>query len=50
MSAMIVGGAVEADNRLREYEAAMRMRRRRMRDQAMWEDFERRYGKDDDDE
>ncbi|KAK3378305.1 hypothetical protein B0H63DRAFT_243797 [Podospora didyma] len=50
MSGMVLGSMIEADYRLREYEATMRMRRRLMRDQAMWKSFEQQYGKDDDDE
>jgi hypothetical protein len=48
MSGMILGGMIEADHRLRDYEAQMRVRRRYMRDQAVWQRFEQEYGKDDD--
>ena len=50
MSGMVVGSMIEADYRLREYEARMRMHKRRMRDRAMWESFENQYGKDDEDD
>ncbi|KAK3359808.1 hypothetical protein B0T25DRAFT_110199 [Lasiosphaeria hispida] len=50
MSGMVLGGMLEADARLREYEASMRMRRRLMRDQAMWKSFEEQYGKDDEED
>ena len=49
MSGMVLGSMLEADSRIREYEASMRMRRRIMREQAMWQSFEERYGKEDDD-
>ncbi|KAK1756890.1 hypothetical protein QBC47DRAFT_459581 [Echria macrotheca] len=48
MSGMVLGSMIEADYRLREYEASMRMRRRLMREQAMWQSLEEQYGKDDD--
>jgi hypothetical protein len=41
---------IEADYQLRQYEAQMRVRRRLMRDQAMWQSFEDQYGKDDEGE
>lgn len=50
MSGMVLGSMLEADRRLREYEAQMRLRRRLMRDQAMWASLEEQYGKGDDDE
>ncbi|KAK1835968.1 hypothetical protein QBC39DRAFT_413836 [Podospora conica] len=49
MSGMVLGSMLEADARIREYEASMRMRRRIMREQAMWQSFEERYGKEEDD-
>ncbi|KAK4190684.1 hypothetical protein QBC35DRAFT_377302 [Podospora australis] len=48
MSGMVLGSMLEADHRLREYESQMRLRRRLMRDQAMWASFEEKYGKDED--
>ncbi|EAA32149.1 hypothetical protein GE21DRAFT_7726 [Neurospora crassa] len=50
MSGMVLGGMLEADHRIREYEKTMRMRRRIAADQAMWKQFEETYGKDEDDE
>ncbi|KAK4219696.1 hypothetical protein V8F33_010922 [Rhypophila sp. PSN 637] len=49
MSGMVLGSMIEADHRLREYEKTIRMQRRLQRDQALWRDFEERYGKDEDD-
>lgn len=40
---MILGACLEADSRVREYEAKIRMQRRLMRDRAVWEDYEREY-------
>lgn len=45
---MVFGGMIEADHRLREYEARVRMQKRIQRDRAMWQRFEEQYGKDDD--
>lgn len=50
MSGMVLGGMLEADHRIREYEAAMRVRRRIAADQAKWRQFEETYGKDEEDE
>ncbi|KAK4448174.1 hypothetical protein QBC34DRAFT_114495 [Podospora aff. communis PSN243] len=50
MSGMVLGSMIEADSRLREYEASMRMRRRLMREQAMWQSLEEKYGKDEDED
>ncbi|KAH8908871.1 hypothetical protein BR93DRAFT_976970 [Coniochaeta sp. PMI_546] len=47
MSGMVFGGMIEADHRLREYEARVRMQKRIQRDRAMWQKFEEQYGKDD---
>ncbi|OIW29769.1 hypothetical protein CONLIGDRAFT_680584 [Coniochaeta ligniaria NRRL 30616] len=47
MSGMVFGGMIEADYRLREYEARVRMQKRIQRDRAMWQKFEDQYGKDD---
>ncbi|KAH0444944.1 imidazoleglycerol-phosphate dehydratase [Colletotrichum kahawae] len=43
MSAMVLGSMLEADHRLREYEARIRMQRRLMRDRAKWERFEQEF-------
>ncbi|KAH6854289.1 hypothetical protein B0I37DRAFT_25934 [Chaetomium sp. MPI-CAGE-AT-0009] len=50
MSGMVLGSMIEADARLRQYEARMRVQRRLARDRAYWDRFEKEYGKDDDDE
>jgi hypothetical protein len=50
MSGMVFGSMIEADYRLREYEARVRLQKRLQRDRAMWAKFEEQYGKDDDDE
>ncbi|KAM0332951.1 hypothetical protein ACHAQA_001607 [Verticillium albo-atrum] len=43
MSGMVFGSMIEADSRLREYEARMRMQRRIQRDRAKWREFEEAY-------
>ncbi|CZR59119.1 uncharacterized protein PAC_09011 [Phialocephala subalpina] len=43
MSGMILGGCLEADHRIREYEAKLRMQKRILRDRAAWESFEKEY-------
>ncbi|TDZ12886.1 hypothetical protein C8034_v011633 [Colletotrichum sidae] len=43
MSAMVLGSMLEADNRLREYEAKVRMQKRILRDRAKWERFEQEF-------
>ncbi|KAK4156302.1 Imidazoleglycerol-phosphate dehydratase-domain-containing protein [Chaetomidium leptoderma] len=48
MSGMVLGSMMEADSRLRQYEARMRVQRRLAREQAYWKNFEREYGKDED--
>lgn len=48
MSGTFIGAAIEADHRMRQYEARMRVERRVARDRAMWAAFEEKYGKDDD--
>lgn len=47
MCGMTVGSMMEADYRLRQYEAHVRMQRRIARDRAMWETFEKEYGKEE---
>lgn len=49
MSGMIFGSMIEADSRIRQYEAHVRIQRRIQRDRAVWQKFEDEYGKDDDD-
>ncbi|WQF79787.1 Putative respiratory complex factor Rcf3 [Colletotrichum destructivum] len=43
MSAMVLGSMLEADNRLREYEARVRIQKRMLRDKAKWERFEQEF-------
>ncbi|OHE97776.1 hypothetical protein CORC01_06981 [Colletotrichum orchidophilum] len=43
MSAMVLGSMLEADNRLREYEARVRLQKRILRDRAKWERFEQEF-------
>lgn len=50
MSGMVLGSMIEADHRLRQYEARMRVQRRIAREQAYWRNIEKEYGKDDEDE
>ena len=40
MSGMIMGGCLEADERLREFEAKVRVRKRLGMDQHAWEQYE----------
>lgn len=40
---MILGGCLEADHRIRQYEAKMRMHKRLMRDRAVWDEYEQEY-------
>ncbi|KAJ4306305.1 hypothetical protein N0V88_001105 [Collariella sp. IMI 366227] len=48
MSGMVLGSMLEADSRLRAYEARMRAQRRIAKEQAYWQKFESEYGKDED--
>lgn len=43
MSGMILGGCIEADSRIREYEAKVRIQKRMMRDQVVWDKYEGTY-------
>lgn len=43
---MILGACLEADHRVREYEAKVRMHRRMARDRAVWESYEREFGEE----
>ncbi|EPE34120.1 hypothetical protein GLAREA_07133 [Glarea lozoyensis ATCC 20868] len=43
MSGMIMGACLEADHRIREYEAKIRMQKRMVRDRAVWESYEREF-------
>jgi len=40
---MIMGACLEADHRIREYEAKVRMHKRIMRDRAVWEKYEQEF-------
>ena len=40
MSGMVLGGMIEADARLRQYEHQMRMQRRLIRERAKWDRYE----------
>lgn len=48
MSGMVVGGMIEADWRLRQYEYQMRMQRRWLREKAKWERFEQEFSEKND--
>lgn len=43
MSGMVMGAMLEADHRLRAYEAKVRMEKRMMRDRAIWDQYEQQY-------
>ncbi|KAL3427018.1 imidazoleglycerol-phosphate dehydratase [Phlyctema vagabunda] len=43
MSGMVMGAMLEADHRLREYEAKVRMHKRMVRDRAVWESYEKEF-------
>lgn len=45
MSAMVLGGMLEADGRLRQYEHRMRMERKWMTEKAKWDRYEEEYVK-----
>ncbi|KAG6039330.1 hypothetical protein E4U41_002904 [Claviceps citrina] len=49
MSGMVLGGMIEADWRLRQYEYQMRMQRRWMREKAKWQRYEEEFGKNEGD-
>lgn len=40
---MILGGCLEADHSIREYEAKVRMHKRLMRDREVWEKYQEEY-------
>lgn len=40
---MILGGCLEADHRIREYEAKVRMQKRILRDRETWESYEKEF-------
>jgi hypothetical protein len=43
LEGMIMGACLEADHRIREYEAKVRMQKRIMRDRAVWEKYEQEF-------
>ena len=43
MTGMVLGGMRDADLRLREFEAQMRVKRKLMADQARWERYEQEF-------
>lgn len=44
MSGMVLGGMIEADWRLRQFEQQMRIQRRIDREKARWDRYEEEYG------
>lgn len=40
---MILGACLEADRRVRDFEAQMRMQKRMLREKALWEKYEDEY-------
>lgn len=46
MSGMVLGGMVEADWRLRQYEYQMRMQRRWQKEKAKWDRYEEEFIKE----
>jgi len=43
MSGMVFGGMIEADSRLRQYEASKRLQRKMMIDRAAWDRYEKAH-------
>ncbi|EKD14893.1 imidazoleglycerol-phosphate dehydratase [Drepanopeziza brunnea f. sp. 'multigermtubi' MB_m1] len=43
LKGMILGACLEADQRVREYEAKVRMHKRMVRDRAVWESYEKEF-------
>ena len=43
MSGMVLGSMIEADHRLRDYEARVRIQRKMAIDRATWERYEKLY-------
>ncbi|KJZ74216.1 hypothetical protein HIM_06447 [Hirsutella minnesotensis 3608] len=48
MSGMVLGGMIDADWRLRQYEYQMRVQRRLLRDQAKWDRYEQEFSEKSD--
>ncbi len=49
MSGMVLGSMLEADHRLRQFEARMRVQRRMAAEQAYWKRIKEELGEDEDD-
>lgn len=49
-AAMIMGGWIEADHRMRMYEDRVRLQRRMMQNRAKWERYEHEFAQNKDDE
>lgn len=47
MSGMAFGSMVEADHRMRQYEARIRMQRRIAKERAVWQSLQEELGDDD---
>lgn len=43
LTGMIMGACLEADHRIRQYEAKVRMQKRMVRDRAVWERYEQEF-------
>lgn len=43
MSGMVMGGMIDADRRIRDYEATVRVQRRMRIDRATWERYEKEF-------
>lgn len=43
MGFMVMGASLEADRRIRLYEAKVRMERRMIKDRAVWDQYEEEY-------
>lgn len=47
MSGMAFGSMIEADHRMRQYEANVRMQRRMAKERAVWQQLQDEIGDDD---
>lgn len=43
LTGMIMGACLEADSRIRQYEAKTRMQKRMVRDRAVWDRYEQEF-------
>lgn len=48
MSGMVLGGMIEGDSRLRQFENQIRMQKRWQREKAKWQRYEEEFGGKDD--